>query len=59
MWSCNDCAQAGNPANTAVIAWTAILGIFVWIVNIRNHLKFPRCLPSRLAVRLNVSAIAS
>jgi hypothetical protein len=35
------------------MAPTASLGKFVWVENIRNHLKFRRCLLSRLAVKLN------
>ena len=56
MCSWSDCAQAGDPANTARMASIAILSIFVWIVSIHNHLKFPRCLRNRLATKLNVSA---
>jgi hypothetical protein len=42
------------------MAATAILSIFVWFVNIRNHLKLSTvCLRDGLAVKLNGSAIAS
>src|SRR5262249_12709239 len=41
--SCSDCAQAGNPANAASMATTAVLSRFVSIVNIRDPLS-SRCL---------------